>query len=71
MVSIADDTQLSDVATVSNVRQDLTEWQAKHANLVLSTVQVALLFLRPPNSDRGLTLHFLKGACIYWSILYF
>ncbi|KAL8218567.1 hypothetical protein R6Q57_021940 [Mikania cordata] len=28
----------SDVATVSNVRQDLSEWQQKHANLVLTTV---------------------------------
>ncbi|KAI3817124.1 hypothetical protein L1987_10913 [Smallanthus sonchifolius] len=29
----------SDVATVSNVRQDLSEWQQKHANLVLTTVK--------------------------------
>ncbi|ERN05746.1 uncharacterized protein LOC18433931 isoform X1 [Amborella trichopoda] len=35
-----DDEQLtSDVPTVSNVRQDLTEWQAKHATLVLSSVK--------------------------------
>ena len=39
----ADDTQMSDIPTVSNVRQDLTEWQEKHANLVLSTVKVAPL----------------------------
>ncbi|KAF7838562.1 synapse-associated protein of 47 kDa-like [Senna tora] len=36
---LEDDTRLSDVPTVSNVRQDLTEWQEKHANLVLSTVK--------------------------------
>lgn len=26
--------------TASNVRQDLNEWQAKHATLVLTTVKV-------------------------------
>lgn len=31
---------MSDVPTVSNVRQDLNEWQARHATLVLSTVKV-------------------------------
>ncbi|KAI9088469.1 hypothetical protein K1719_029918 [Acacia pycnantha] len=36
---LEDDMQLSDVPTVSNVRKDLTEWQEKHANLVLSTVK--------------------------------
>ncbi|XP_019451841.1 PREDICTED: uncharacterized protein LOC109353934 isoform X2 [Lupinus angustifolius] len=36
---IQDDTELSDVPAVSNVRQDLTEWQQKHACLVLSTVK--------------------------------
>ncbi|KAK7851916.1 hypothetical protein CFP56_040566 [Quercus suber] len=36
---LQDDTQMSDIPTVSNVRQDLTEWQEKHANLVLSTVK--------------------------------
>lgn len=40
----ADDTKLSDVPAVSNVRQDLTEWQEKHASLVLSTVKVASFF---------------------------
>ena len=39
----ADDAQMSDIPTVSNVRQDLTDWQEKHANLVLSTVKVAPL----------------------------
>ncbi|XP_022769499.1 uncharacterized protein LOC111312996 isoform X2 [Durio zibethinus] len=34
-----DDSPMSDVPIVSNVRQDLTEWQEKHANLVLSTVE--------------------------------
>lgn len=29
----------SDVATVSNVRQDLSEWQQNHANLVLATIK--------------------------------
>ncbi|KAL2338243.1 hypothetical protein Fmac_012689 [Flemingia macrophylla] len=36
---LQDDTDLSDVPAVSNVRQDLTEWQQKHASLVLSTVK--------------------------------
>ncbi|KAL3637914.1 hypothetical protein CASFOL_018362 [Castilleja foliolosa] len=30
---------MSDVPTVSNVRQDLTEWQEHHAKLVLLTVK--------------------------------
>ncbi|KAK6123139.1 hypothetical protein DH2020_043135 [Rehmannia glutinosa] len=34
-----DDSEMSDIPTVSNVRQDLTEWQEKHANLVLLTVK--------------------------------
>ena len=34
---------MSDIPTVSNVRQDLSEWQEKHANLVLSTVKVVPL----------------------------
>nr|XP_043607466.1 uncharacterized protein LOC122579362 [Erigeron canadensis] len=29
----------SEVATVSNVRQDLSEWQQKHANLVLTSIK--------------------------------
>lgn len=41
---ISDDL-VSDVATVSNVRQDLSEWQQKHANLVLTTVKVSTHFL--------------------------
>ena len=36
----ADEPEMSDVPTVSNVRQDLNEWQAKHATLVLSAVKV-------------------------------
>ncbi|KAI4344005.1 hypothetical protein L6164_011283 [Bauhinia variegata] len=36
---LQDDTLLCDVPAVSNVRQDLTEWQARHANLVLSSVK--------------------------------
>jgi hypothetical protein len=36
---LEDDSQVSDIPTVSNVRQDLTEWQAMHAKLVLSTVK--------------------------------
>ncbi|XP_050377552.1 uncharacterized protein LOC126794815 [Argentina anserina] len=36
---IPDDTKFSEVPTVTNVRQDLTEWQTKHASLVLSTVK--------------------------------
>lgn len=34
---------MSNVPTVSNISQDLTEWQAKHASLVLSTVKVLSL----------------------------
>ncbi|MBA0674213.1 hypothetical protein Goari_015823, partial [Gossypium aridum] len=37
---LPDDSPMSDVPTISNVRQDLTEWQEKHAKLVLSTVKV-------------------------------
>ncbi|XP_002514599.2 uncharacterized protein LOC8264675 [Ricinus communis] len=36
---LQDDSEMSDVPAVSNVRQDLTEWQEKHANLVLSSVK--------------------------------
>ncbi|GMI76765.1 hypothetical protein like AT1G26300 [Hibiscus trionum] len=36
---LPDDSPVSDVPTVSNVRQDLTEWQEKHAKLVLSSVK--------------------------------
>ncbi|XP_077237636.1 uncharacterized protein LOC143879248 [Tasmannia lanceolata] len=36
---MADESPMSDVPTVSNVQQDLTEWQARHATLVLSTVK--------------------------------
>ncbi|ONK69371.1 uncharacterized protein A4U43_C05F22160 [Asparagus officinalis] len=34
-----DEPEISEVPTVSNVRQDLNEWQARHATLVLSTVK--------------------------------
>ncbi|KAG6412322.1 hypothetical protein SASPL_124998 [Salvia splendens] len=34
-----DDSGESDVPMVSNIRQDLTEWQEKHAKLVLLTVK--------------------------------
>lgn len=36
----ADDSVISDIPTVSNVRQDLTEFQEKHAKFVLSSVKV-------------------------------
>lgn len=36
---LEDDSEMSDIPTVSNVRQDLTEWQERHANLVLTTVK--------------------------------
>ncbi|XP_014509044.1 uncharacterized protein LOC106768410 [Vigna radiata var. radiata] len=36
---LEDDTEFSDVPAISNVRQDLTDWQEKHAGLVLSTVK--------------------------------
>ncbi|XP_068642729.1 uncharacterized protein [Aristolochia californica] len=34
-----DEPEMSEVPTVSNVRQDLTQWQARHATLVLSRVK--------------------------------
>lgn len=42
-ICCVDDSVTSDVPTVSNVRQDLTEWQQKHASIVLTTVQVIVL----------------------------
>lgn len=36
---------MSDIPTVSNVRQDLTKWQETHAKFVLLTVKVRVLFL--------------------------
>ncbi|KAJ9140588.1 hypothetical protein P3X46_031220 [Hevea brasiliensis] len=36
---LEDDSEMSEVPMVSNVRQDLTQWQEKHACLVLSTVK--------------------------------
>ncbi|CAL5362430.1 unnamed protein product [Camellia sinensis] len=36
---LEDDSEMSDIPTVSNVRQDLTAWQERHAKLVLSTVK--------------------------------
>nr|KAJ0203288.1 hypothetical protein LSAT_V11C500237570 [Lactuca sativa] len=43
-----DDSQISDIPTISNVRQDLTKWQEIHAKLVLSSVKpfVAPLLLQ-------------------------
>ncbi|KAJ3694768.1 hypothetical protein LUZ60_000145 [Juncus effusus] len=36
---IQEEPEIEEVATVSNVRQDLNEWQTKHATLVLSSVK--------------------------------
>lgn len=36
---LEDDSEVSDIPAVSNVRQDLTEWQETHAKLVLATVK--------------------------------
>lgn len=36
----ADESEMSDIPTVANIRQDLTEFQEKHAKLVLSSVKV-------------------------------
>ncbi|KAI3673325.1 hypothetical protein L6452_39442 [Arctium lappa] len=36
---LEDDSEMSDIPTISNVRQDLTKWQEIHAKLVLSTVK--------------------------------
>ncbi|RYR75678.1 hypothetical protein Ahy_A01g000259 isoform B [Arachis hypogaea] len=41
---LQDDTEFSDVPAVSNVRQDLTDWQEKHAKLVLSAVKITAFF---------------------------
>lgn len=41
----ADDSEVSDIPTESNVRKDLNEWQVKHASLVLSTVKVSSVLL--------------------------
>ncbi|XP_039120324.1 uncharacterized protein LOC120256707 isoform X3 [Dioscorea cayenensis subsp. rotundata] len=35
-----DEPEMQEVRTLSNVRQDLSEWQARHATLVLSTVKL-------------------------------
>ncbi|THF94541.1 hypothetical protein TEA_016473 [Camellia sinensis var. sinensis] len=43
-VHAPDDSEMSDIPTVSNVRQDLTAWQERHAKLVLSTVKFSLWF---------------------------
>ncbi|KAL3640513.1 hypothetical protein CASFOL_015481 [Castilleja foliolosa] len=43
---LEDDSEMSDVPTVSNVRQDLTEWQEHHAKLVLLTVKMEISKLR-------------------------
>lgn len=64
---IADDTELlSDVPTVSNVRHDLTEWQERHANLVLSTVKVLSFVLIPERQVIKIlrVLGFLKNVNI-------
>nr|GEW80426.1 hypothetical protein [Tanacetum cinerariifolium] len=37
---LEDDSQVSDIPTISNVRQDLTKWQETHAKLIISTVKV-------------------------------
>lgn len=36
---LQDESEMSDIPTVSNIRQDLTEFQEKHAKLVLSSVK--------------------------------
>uniref|UniRef100_A0A0A9DDR4 BSD domain-containing protein n=1 Tax=Arundo donax TaxID=35708 RepID=A0A0A9DDR4_ARUDO len=36
---LQDEPEMPDVPTMSNVRQDLNEWQARHATLVLSAVK--------------------------------
>ncbi|KAF7135302.1 hypothetical protein RHSIM_Rhsim08G0142400 [Rhododendron simsii] len=40
---LEDDAEMSDIPAVSNVRQDLTAWQEKHAKLVLLTVKLVAL----------------------------
>ncbi|CAA2968935.1 uncharacterized protein LOC111401889 [Olea europaea var. sylvestris] len=36
---LEDDSEMSDIPAISNIRQDLTEWQATHAKIMLSTVK--------------------------------
>ncbi|XP_042035383.1 uncharacterized protein LOC121781759 [Salvia splendens] len=36
---LEDESKVSNIHTISNVRQDLTEWQERHAKLVLLTVK--------------------------------
>ncbi|XP_010318883.1 uncharacterized protein [Solanum lycopersicum] len=38
-VQLQDESEMSDIPTVANIRQDLTEFQEKHAKLVLSSVK--------------------------------
>ncbi|GAA0186159.1 hypothetical protein LIER_33447 [Lithospermum erythrorhizon] len=40
---LPDDSVMSDIPTVSNVRQDLTQWQEKHAKLVLLSVKGSIM----------------------------
>lgn len=42
LLFVDDDMEGSYVATVSNVRQDLSEWQQRHATLVLTIIKVIL-----------------------------
>ena len=51
-----DDSEMSEVPTVSNVRQDLSEWQEKHAYLVLSTVKVNFASFVFPHVGKFVTL---------------
>nr|GEX82243.1 BSD-like protein [Tanacetum cinerariifolium] len=43
ILRLFEDDLVSDVSTVSNVRQDLYEWQQKHVNLVLTTIKFGWL----------------------------
>lgn len=45
VVGDAEEAEASDVATTAtNVRKDLTEWQEKHATMVLTTVKVSSMY---------------------------
>lgn len=49
--NLADDGEMSNVPTVSNVRHDLSEFQEKHAKIVLSSVKVSSCTTCIPNNQ--------------------
>ncbi|KAL3374814.1 hypothetical protein AABB24_006349 [Solanum stoloniferum] len=52
---LQDESEMSDIPTVSNIRQDLTEFQEKHAKLVLSSVKIIVVLRAAPFSKIKVT----------------